>query len=228
MRSRAIVGLFMVSVAAPLALAHAPGVTHSYENGQPVITVRLVPDEAAVAKAKRIDALEPGTAHVAPTDDTGASGAEPVETLQPAANDSFDAPLVTEPANELPSAMNEQDPVASVSRYPTAKPALKPNTEIGVGGVLDLAPPAASETDQPRPMRLNSVQRPRSVADRSPPRQQRARPAPRARADAAPAAPAAIDPLDEALPSRIVMESEPASAMQLPPPKANERLAGGN
>lgn len=230
MRSKAIVGLFACSIAASLALAHAPGVSHSYENGQPVITVRLVPDEATVAKAKRIDALGPIPAHTGASEDPGASMNDAQETLAPAPSEEFGAPVSVEPANELPSAENAvpgPDASASVSRYPAVRPALKPNTEIGVGGVLDLAPPPAAEPSQPRPMRLNSVQRPRNVAERAarPQREQKPRPQ-RVRTEAA--ATPAPDPLDEALPPRVIDPPAIVNSMQLPPPKAEERIAVGN
>lgn len=227
MRSKAIVGLVVMSVAATLAYAHAPGVSHSYENGQPVITVRLVPDEAAVAK--RIDALAPMPAHSGGPDDPGTPAAETLETFEPSANDGAGDPMGAEPANELPTADNGPGPeAAAIPRYPSVKPALKPNTEIGVGGVLDLTPPVAAEPDQPRPMRLNSVQRPRTVADRNARerREQKPRPA-RIRTEAPAAARSEPDPLDEALPPRVI-EPPPVNAMQLPPPKAEERVAAGN
>jgi hypothetical protein len=227
MLSRARVGLVLLGLAAsPVAVAHGPGVTHTYEGGQPVITVRLVPDEAAIANAKRINALDPAPMHAAPSED--AAGVEPAsaapETLQPAVADEFAVPETPEAANALPSPNDAAGLAAPVSRYPTARPELKPDTETGVGGALDLSPPPDATASQPRPMRLNSVDRPRRVTERAPRAQPTSRPVqPAARKPARPAEP---DPLDEALPSRIV--EAPVKPMQLPPPKVEERLAGGN
>lgn len=220
MQSRAKVGLFWISLAAaPLAWGHAAGVTHTYENGSPVITVRLVPGGEGISKTQRINALDPAPGEAAPTADahTGATAGD--GGLEPAPDGEFAVPLNAEPANEMPPAEESAqiDPVAATARFPSARPVLKPDTEMGVGGALDLTPPAAAEAPKPRPMRLNSVQRPRNVADRAPPRPRPQRPAP--------AAPAAPDPLDEALPPRVV-DAPRVNAMQLPPVKMEERIAG--
>lgn len=231
MRSRAKIGLFIVSLwMSSTALAHAPGVTHTYVNGEPVITVRLVPDEAAVAK--RVNALEPPAAeHVQPGPIDPAAepvATEPVETADPSSTTAgeFSAPLAADPAMESAAA-----PIAPSPRYPNARPAMKPNTETGVGGALDLAPPAATETPEPRPMRLNSVERPRRVVERAAkpqPREERRR-VKRAQSEAPPAsvAPASANPLDEAF-SPSGAGPEPIAAMELPPVKTEERLADGN
>jgi hypothetical protein len=223
MRGRARFGLLVLGLAAsPLAFAHAPGVSHTYEGGQPVITVRLVPAEAEAAKSKRINALDPapGQDHANPTDETSGieTDALPAETAQPMSADGFDVPATPDVAAEAPAA----DESAAVTRYPNARPVIKPNTETGVGGALDLTEPEPTEDAKPRPMRLNSVDRPRRVVERArrePPAPPRA---PRVRTPA----PTAPDPLDEALPSRIV--DAPVNMMQLPPVKTEERIAGGN
>ena len=221
MRGRARFGLLVLGLAAsPLAFAHGPGVSHSYESGQPVITVRLVPAEAEAAKAKRINALDgvSGQEHANPTAEPSGidANALPAETAQPIGADGFDAPVPPDAAAEVPAA----DESAAVTRYPTARPVIKPNTETGVGGALDLTAPEPVETAKPRPMRLNSVERPRRVVERA----RRDAPAP-ARSPRV-QTPSAPDPLDEALPSRVV--DAPVNMMQLPPPKTEERIAGGN
>jgi hypothetical protein len=228
MQSRAKVGLVWLSLAAaPLAFAHAAGVTHTYENGSPVITVRLVPSEEGISKTQRINALDPAAAEAAPVADAH-TGEMPTAIGQDAAEAApeggYTMPLNPEPANEIPASEESADiGPAAAARFPSARPVLKPNTETGIGGALDLAPPTA-ETPQPRPMRLNSVQRPRSVAERAqrPAREQRVR-QPRVRAETA--RPAEPDPLDEALPPRVI-DAPRVNAMQLPPVKMEERIAG--
>jgi hypothetical protein len=235
MQSRARVGLLIFGLGiAPLAFAHGTGVTHSYENGQPVITVRLVPDEASVANAKRIDALDPSVAHTAPSEDLGG----PVEAPEGEAAGGVSADEFAAPETPDAAAQNGAGgDTAAVSRYPSARPALKPDTETGVGGALDLSPPAVDQDSQPRPMRLNSVDRPRRVVERTPARQ-RSEPRQRAQRVRTETADPAPDPLDAALPSVVVdaphaeVQSAPLPApvnmMQLPPPKIEERIAGGN
>lgn len=234
MQSRAKIGLFIVALlSAPLAAAHAPGVTHSYERGEPVITVRLVPEEAAVARDKRVNALEqpaPATDGAIQADPASAPGAAIGETADPVATSpgEFNGQLTPEPALE-----ESADQSAATARYPNVRPVMKPNTETGVGGALDLAPPPSETASEPRPMRLNAVDRPRRVADRAARQRARDDNTPRTRrvqTEAAPAEPvvaAEPDPLDAALPP-VVIDQEPASAMRLPQPKAEDRIIGSN
>lgn len=230
MQSRARVGLLILGLAAsPWAFAHGPGVTHSYEAGQPVITVRLVPAEAEAAK--RVNALDPapGEEHTNPVEQP-AGDAVNAAPANPGVVEGFDAGVPPDESAALPVEGAE-----AATRYPTAKPVMKPNTETGVGGALDLAPPPEEETSAPRPMRLNAVERPRKVAAQAPRPKQEPRPRP-----PRPVQPATPDPLDEALPSRVIdvpvsatasaapAQSAPVNMMNLPPPKLDERIAGGN
>jgi hypothetical protein len=226
MQSRAKFGLCILSFACfGTAAAHAPGVTHTYVNGEPVITIRLVQPERVIPQPQPVDSAPPAAAHSEPEallDDPSAANpaADPfagAELAAPAGEGAVSVPLTPEPA--IPEeAISAAPPEA---RYPTARPVIKPDSENGMGGSLDLVPPAEAEPSNPKPMRLNSIDKPRRSAERparntsvdSRPRQ------PRQRAEAAPA-PAPYDPLDEALPPVVVAPAQAPTSMQLPVPTA--------
>lgn len=159
------------------AEATSRDVTYRLESGHPVATIRLAPMRQAgqPARLDEVIATVPPSSPI-PTDETLApQAATPLDAVaapQPAAR--VDTPAlppaeVTEaidPATLLPTGdpiLN--DPAAApgneaanpVPRYTAVRPRAKPDIENGVGGALDLGPPAVQPSDQPRPMRLNNV-----------------------------------------------------------------------
>jgi hypothetical protein len=225
MQSRAKFGLYFLSLAClGTAAAHAPGVTHTYENGEPVITIRLVQPGPAAAQPVALESEPPAAAHAAPDmlpEDPAAvnPAGEPLEGAEiasPAGDGEISVPLSPEPAiaEETVSA------APPVARYPSARPVEKPETEFGMGGSLDLVPPAEAEPANPKPMRLNAVERPRRAAER-PARTNTADARPRQQRQRTEAA-ATVDPLDEALPPVVVPPEQAPTSMRLPvPPPSN-------
>lgn len=220
MRSRAKFGLIIFSTMAMggASAANGPGVTHVIENGEPLVFIRLVPAEEKIAPGPRVNALATPAAQAASPADEDA-GPSPT----PRTTDAINVPLTPEPAAETPpdQAASNTPPV---SRYPSVRPKLKPNEETGVGGALDLVTPPEEVTPaEPKPMRLNAIDRPRRSASRE---RQRTRSAPQ-RTEEAEQAPANPDPLDAAA-EPIVLERQPVDAVGLPLHKNDARIANGN
>jgi hypothetical protein len=230
MQGRAKFGLSILSFAClGTAAAHAPGVTHTYVNGEPVITIRLVQPERVMSQPQPVESAPPAAAHAEPEpmpEDPSAvnPAGDPMagaELASPAGEGAVSVPLTPEPA--VPEeAISAAPPEA---RYPTARPVIKPDSENGMGGSLDLVPPAEAEPANPKPMRLNSIDKPRRSAAR-PARSNVAESRPRPRAQTA--APAQYDPLDEALPPVVVPPAQAPMSMQLPVPTAELNPSGSN
>lgn len=241
MQCRAMFGLMLVStvVIGSASAANGPGVTHVIENGEPVVIVRLVPAEDKVAPGPRIDALETpvsdgagpsaGDPSAEPIDPAamGGPGEDAVNPPDPEANASgaVNLPLAGGPA--LDSARGQAATATPpVARYPSVRPRPKPNDETGVGGELNLlTPPEEATPEQPKPMRLNSVDRPRKSAAREPRRERNVRRKSQAVVQAP--APRIPDPLDAAA-TPIILEKLPVDAIGLPLRKDGARLAEGN
>jgi hypothetical protein len=219
---------------AQIATRANPGVTHSLEGGEPIVTVRLVPQaEAQPAAATEPAATVPLSEPPAPAEDpsatlplpgpeASAAPADAAPALEQPAQDSAAIPAAPEsPEAALPAeqAMPQDagpaperaaaaDPAAQTPRYPDARPVIKPDPLNGVGGALDLTPPEAPLAGEPAPMRLQAIDKPKPRAQREARRRE-------ARPPATPKPPV-HDPLDDALPSVVV--PAPAAAQPAPLP----------
>ncbi|HAH10786.1 MAG TPA: hypothetical protein DCL54_13425 [Alphaproteobacteria bacterium] len=164
----------LISVQSQIA-APSPAGVRTMEAGEPVVVLRLVP-EAASYKREPLDEFAPPSADAAQSSPTAQApgGSTTVRLDATPASPGLDAIPPDEadangpPAPEDQAALGEATPdvlppanVPSV-RYPLARPAVKPTELSGVGGALNPEPPrAARRSSEPRPMRLNSNDRPR-------------------------------------------------------------------
>lgn len=162
----------------PIAVdATSRDVTYRLESGRPVATIRLAPMRQAgqPARLDEVIATVPPSSPI-PADETLAPQAVPPVAAAPASEPaaSMNTPPLpsaeiteaVDPATLLPTGdpiLNEPAPASGneaanpVPRYSAVRPRAKPDIENGVGGALDLGPPAVQPSDQPRPMRLNNV-----------------------------------------------------------------------